>query len=271
VTFKDVLRRCVDRIIPIPRRNSIRLALKRHPFEYQSRWPDIEIFKLGRRDVVFDVGANVGDFTECVLAYQPWAVVHAFEPLPSAFAVLYRKFADYPEIYCNKTALGSTQSVLSLNVSSYEQASSFLPNGRVLDSGVYGIDFTVANTIDVPVDTLANYTAQRGINRIKLLKIDVQGFEIEVLKGAEPVIPYVDYIFAEAHFQEMYKGGPLFTDLFDFLNAKGHQLVRMTAFRLDDDGKLMECDMIFKNQRLTGRRSANARTSDQSRRTRCVQ
>ena len=149
---KDVLRRWADRIIPIPTRNFIRLTLKRHPFEYRSKWPDIEMFRLGRRDVVFDVGANVGDFTECVLAYQPWAVVHAFEPLPAAFANLHRKFADYPDIYCNETALGSTQSVRSLNVSSYDQASSFLPNGRVLNSGVYGIDFTVANTIDVPVD-----------------------------------------------------------------------------------------------------------------------
>ena len=171
--------------------------------------------------------------------------------MPSAFAVLSRKFANYPGIYCNDTALGRTQSVLPLNVCSYDQASSFLPNGRILDDGVYGIDFTVTNTIDVRVDTLANYAAQRGVNRIKLLKLDVQGFEIEVLKGAEAVIPFVEYIFAEAQFQELYKGSPLFTDLFDFLNAKGHQLVRMTDFRSDDEGKLMECDMIFKNQKLT--------------------
>jgi hypothetical protein len=135
-----------------------------------------------------------------------------------------------------------------LNVSTYDQASSFLQNGRVLDRGIYGLDFTVTRTVDVPVDTLNNYTAQRAINRIKLLKLDVQGFEIEVLKGAESVIPLVEYILAEAHFQEMYKGGPLFTHLLDFLNPRGHQLIRMTAFRSDDEGKLTECDMIFKNK-----------------------
>jgi hypothetical protein len=112
-----VFRRFIDRIIPIRRRNVIRLALGRHPIEYRSYWPDIEMCNLKRGDVVFDVGANVGDFTECVLAYQPWAIVHTFEPLPSAFSSLQRKFGEYPGVYCNQAALGSSQSILPLNVS----------------------------------------------------------------------------------------------------------------------------------------------------------
>jgi FkbM family methyltransferase len=204
-----MFRRFIDRIIPIQRRNVVRLALGRHPIEYRSRWPDIEMCSLKRGDVVFDVGANVGDFTEFVLAYQPWAIVHAFEPLPSAFAVLQRRFGEYPGIYCNQAALGSSQCVLPLNVSSYDQASSFLPNGKILESRVYGIDFSMTNTIDVPVDTLANYAIKGEIKRIRLLKLDVQGFEIEVLKGAEAILSYIEYIYAEAHFQELYKGGPV--------------------------------------------------------------
>jgi FkbM family methyltransferase len=69
-----------------------------------------------RKDIVFDVGAKVGDFTECILAHQPQVAVHAFEPLPSAFKTLERKFAEYPGISCNNIALGSTPTVLSLNV-----------------------------------------------------------------------------------------------------------------------------------------------------------
>jgi hypothetical protein len=99
-------------------------------------------------------------------------------------------------------------------------------------------------------DTLTNYALKGGIRRIKLLKLDVQGFEIEVLKGAEVVLSTIEYIYAEGHFQEMYKGGPVFSDLFDFLSPRGHQLVRMTEFRADDNGKLMECDMVFKNKQL---------------------
>jgi hypothetical protein len=119
----------------------------------------------------------------------------------------------------------------------------------MLESRVFGIDFSTIKTINAPVDTLANYAAKGGIKRIKLLKLDVQGFEIEVLKGAEAVLSSIDYIYAEAHFQEMYKGGPVFTNLFDFLYSRGHQLVRMTKFNVDD-GKLVECDMVFKNKQL---------------------
>ena len=83
------------------------------------------------------------------------------------------------------------------------------------------------------------------IKRIRLLKLDVQGFEIEVLKGAEAILSSIEYICAEAHFQELYKGGPVFTDLFDFLCPRGYQLVRMTKFNAHN-GKLIECDMVFK-------------------------
>src|SRR5260370_267040 len=145
------------------------------------------MFGLARRDVVVDVGANVGDFTECALAYQPWVIVHAFEPLPSAFEVLERKFQLYPGIYCNNVALGSRQSVLPLNISSYDQASSFLPNGRVLERGVYGIDFTAAESTKVPVDTLADDATGGRVSHIKLRKLDVPGYEIEVLNVAEAV------------------------------------------------------------------------------------
>jgi FkbM family methyltransferase len=243
-----VLKRFIDRIAPIQWRNWIRLALKRHPIGYRSRWPDIAMCNLQKGDVVFDVGANVGDFTECILAYQPWAIVHSFEPLSSAFSVLQCKFAQYPGIFCNRFALGSSQAILPFNVSSYNQASSFLANGKLLDDRVYGIDFSTTGTIDVPVDTLANYVATRGIKRIKVLKLDVQGFEIEVLRGAETFLSSIEYIFAEAHFQEMYKTGPIFSDLFNFLNSRRHKLIRMTDFRADDSGNLMECDMIFKNE-----------------------
>lgn len=247
-----MLSRPLDNIIPLRVRNRIRLFLKRHPYEYRSRWPDLAMLTLRHKDVVIDVGANVGDFTECVLAYQPGAVVHAFEPLPEPFKVLAGKFPSDPAIHCRNLALGSERSVKSLNVSAYNQASSFLSNGALLKTGVYGIDFSVTGTIDVPVDTLSNYVIEHRIERIKLLKLDVQGYELEVLKGAEPILRLIDYVYTEAQFEELYQRGPLFTDIFEFLCARDHELLRMTAFRSDDAGRLMECDMIFRNRRSSG-------------------
>lgn len=240
----------IKRAVPLRMRNSIRLALRRHPIEYRLMWPDLAMFRLGRNDVVFDVGAHVGDFTDCVLAFQPWAVVHAFEPIREVFEVLDRKFNSHPGVYCENVALASETGEQSIHVSTYAQASSFLENGQVLKQGVYGIDFTPARSEMVRVETLAEYATAHSVNQIKLLKLDVQGFELEVLKGAESMLDKIDFIYAEAQFQELYKHGPMFTDVFEFLSHRGFELVRMTSFRTDDSGKLMECDMIFQARRL---------------------
>ena len=235
----------IKRVVPLSMRNSIRLALRLHPIEYRLMWPDVAMFRLAKNDVVFDAGAHIGDFTDCVLAFQPRAIVHAFEPVREAFDALQRKFKDYPNVCCKNVALGSQSGEQAINVSSYAQASSFLMNGRVLDECVYGIDFTPMKSEMVRVKTLAGYAHACGVERIKLLKLDVQGYELEVLKGAEPVLDRIDFIYAEAQFQELYRNGPLFEEVFEFLNKRRFELIRMTAFRADDHGRLMECDMVF--------------------------
>lgn len=243
------IKQLVKSIVPLRRRNSIRLALKRHPIELRSRWPELAMFNLAKGDVVFDVGANVGDFTECVLAHQPWTIIHAFEPVPQAFETLRKRFQDYEGIYCRNMALGSRLEQKRINVSRFVEASSFLPNGRLLNNRVYGIDFTIEELVPVAVETVASYCSDHSVSCIKLLKLDVQGYELEVLKGAVPVLDTIQFIYAEAQFQELYKDGPLFQDLFAFLHVHQFELVRMASFRADDEGRLMECDMIFRNRK----------------------
>lgn len=114
-----------------------------------------------------------------------------------------------------------------------------------LRDGVYGLDFSADRTIEVDVRRLADYVRDNDVSAIDLLKLDVQGYELEVLRGSEEVLSRVAWIYTEAQFQDLYAGGPTFTDTFTFLNARGFDLVRMTSFRADDDGNLMECDMIF--------------------------
>lgn len=243
------LKQLARRFLPLRWRNAARLALKQHPFDRRLRWPDLAMVNLSRGDVVFDIGANVGNFTECVLAYQPWAVVHAFEPLPQPFTILSERFREYTDIHCRNLAMGSRREQKSINVNRFAEASSFLENGRLLNNSVYGIDFAVESSLPVSIETLADYAGAHAVSRIKLLKLDVQGYELEVLKGAEPVLEAIEFIYTEAQFQELYKHGPLFTDIFDFLSRRRFELLRMTSFRADDDGRLMECDMVFRNRR----------------------
>lgn len=233
--------------VPLRMRNAIRLFLRRHPIEYRSRWPDLEMFQLSRNDLVFDVGANIGDFIECVLAYEPWAIVHAFEPLQEPFCQIKDKFKDYRGIFFQNIALGGECGRRCFYQGNYDQISSFLKINPDMAKKIPRVDFGIKRTIDVPIETLDAYVRRTNIQKIKLLKIDVQGYEMEVLKGACRTLPAIEYIYTEAQMQELYNGAPTYNSIFSFLSNRGFMLERMTSFRFDTNNDLFECDMIFKN------------------------
>ena len=234
---------------PLHWRNQVRVWLHRHPLELRLHYPDIGDLHLPQEPVVFDVGSNTGQFAESMLAWRPRACVHAFEPQACALAAMKSLLGGYPRASFNAFALGAQPCMRKFFVSRFDQASSFLPNGEVLAHGVGGIDFTTQEEIEVEIRTLADYARERGVERIDLLKLDVQGFEIEVFKGAAPVLDRIDWIYSEAQFKELYEGGPRWTDQAAFLHAHGFDLIRMCGFRRDDSGDLMECDMLFRRRR----------------------
>lgn len=244
-----MVRSLIRRATSLRLRNDLRLRLGRHPIELRERFPDLAAVPLGKGAVVIDGGANVGAFSECVLAWQPWARLHAFEPIPEVFATLQERLAPYGGgVSLQRAALGAARGEGDFHVNRVPQASSFYENGGELDRRLYGIDFTTAETIRVPIETLADYVRERGLPRVDLLKLDVQGYELEVLKGAEPVLDRIAYIYCEAQFRELYRGAPLVPEIFTWLHERGFELLRMAAFRANDAGQLIQCDMLFANQ-----------------------
>src|SRR4051794_13917120 len=77
------------------------------------------------RPLIFDVGANIGQTIESILEVLNEPVIHAFEPMPSAFARLQDKFQSRPNIHLNNIGLGSKQGSLSLQENTLHMMSSF--------------------------------------------------------------------------------------------------------------------------------------------------
>jgi len=223
-----------------------------HPIEYRARWPDIARLKLKPGDVVLDVGANVGSFVECCLAYQPWVIIHAFEPLPDCYQTLHSKFLSFARVFIENKAVGCKESELSINVSQFSEASSFLKQTKVLEDGLYGIDFSIKQKLTVPVIKLSDYIKENSLETIRLLKIDTQGFELEVLKGANESLNNMEFIYLEGAFKPLYENQSLVNDLQMYLSQYGFSLENMCSIRLDDNCDLLECDMLFWNRQYAG-------------------
>ena len=169
--------------------------------------------------VVFDVGANEGAFSELLrsgLAKIP-AQIHAFEPGPETFRVLSARLGGARGVVLNATALGSAEGTLALYS---DRPGSPLASLHRRDLARFGV---ALDRVDrVAVTTLDRYCETRGVERIDLLKLDVEGHELEVLRGAarmlaERRIRMVTFEFGGCHVDSRV----FFRDFHDLLTAAG--------------------------------------------------
>ena len=153
-------------------------------------------------EIVLDVGANCGDYSEFIYECNKKVKIHLFEPDDSNFSILKNKFSDIKHFKINKLALGERKEMLR-----------FYSDG--VFSSFYG-DKSSNRFFDVEVDTLDNYCASNHILNISLLKIDVEGHELSVLKGSQKMISdrkirYIQFEFGNpstlsgVNFKDIYK------------------------------------------------------------------
>ncbi len=147
------------------------------------RWFIERQLRLWDPVVVLDVGANVGDYAQAVLKATK-AQVHCFEPQPAVAEVLRANLADFGDrAVVVESGVGATESRLKLH---YNPDSSELAS---FSEEVNQIGYVNnAQSVEVPVTTLDAYVAHAGLDRVDFIKIDTEGYEREVLLGAQHVI-----------------------------------------------------------------------------------
>ena len=159
---------------------------------------------------VFDVGANLGQTIESFREVFPRPTIHAFEPGPQTFRELQAKHSATPGVSLNNCALGAELGTLEFIENTSPDMSSFLEPGATS----WG---DIKNRIKLNVNTIDGYCTERGIDAIDVLKSDTQGYELEVIKGAERLLSQrrIHLIYIEIIFSEMYRGFSRFDQIFD--------------------------------------------------------
>jgi FkbM family methyltransferase len=166
------------------------------------------------KPVVFDVGANEGHWISSVLAICPAAEIHAFEPQP---ALAERVRATYPHVHLNAIGLGHEPGTLELFDYADHPGSQ---HASVLPGVIDNVHGGSARSQKVPIGTVDQYCAERRIEHIDFLKIDVEGFELNVLRGAPRMLKGGRIDVIQFEFNEMNLVGRTFMrDFFAELSA----------------------------------------------------
>lgn len=175
--------------------------------------------------------------------------MHAFEPFGESFDRMKALYGDDSRIHMNRSGVGAESGESQLNVLTGSKVSnSFLaPERATWDAIEYHTG--VIEQERVPVVTLDQYCAENNVESVYLIKVDVQGFEIEVLKGAGRILGTTDYVFVEAGIERLYEGAPSFAEVHSEMEKRGFHLMTMRAWHRGNH-RLVETDMLFRRNGL---------------------
>lgn len=193
-------------------------------------------------DQVIDVGANKGQFSLLARLLHPTVPIHGFEPLPSEGGVYRRIFHRDPNVVLHELALGESCGIAEIHLSRRADSSSMLPIGELQSTFFPKTD--EIGTLEVRVGTLDEFESIWSSAQRALLKLDVQGFELSVLKGARQALKHCAFVYVECSEVALYSGQPLFPEVSEFLAAEGFKPV-MRANEQWLDGKLIQADHLF--------------------------
>ena len=193
---------------------------------------------------VVDVGANVGQWSEMLLHLITPERLVMIEPEPRAFSELQRSFGAKANVELHHLAAGDTNGATRFHITRDSTGASVLPP-RAEMRELVGSNWTVESEIEVPMRTLDTLLA--AVPGISLLKIDVQGFEREVLKGAAQVLTRTNFLLIELNYQRQYVGGSWFGEVHEILTQQ-HPFALVNASRpLRLNGRASMSDGLYVN------------------------
>jgi FkbM family methyltransferase len=242
----------IDRLAVAINRNNRKRKLRNTPASklgigYLSSLELLELIKADGYDgkTIYDIGANIGTWTLLAKAFFPESTIHAFEPLSNHLTQFNEKTKELKNINIHTFCLGSENTESIINVSSFSDSSSLLDSAP-LEFEEFGIQ--KINEEKVQVKRLDTVIESGLAIAPDIVKIDVQGFELEVLKGMGDYLNSTTYLIIEVSFKEYYLGQPLFLEIANYLagfDFKIYALGHSTPIGIE----LGQTDVLFKKQK----------------------
>lgn len=221
------------RLVPQP--GALRALRTWRPFSITSFQMLRRLHALGLRPrTVIDGGANIGQFARAAAETFPAARVISFEPLPDVAKRLREHLSDLERVRVVESALGPQTDTIRFYRTDYSHSSSALQPTH-----------SVSEEIEVPVGRLDDFLEDEPLEAPVLLKLDLQGYELAALQGAEATLSRTTHVLLEVAFDETYREEPRFHELSNFLEQRGFCFLRPVDTLTDERDLIVQMDALF--------------------------
>lgn len=195
----------------------------------------LKISKIKNVKTIIDVGANVGFFSLLARDLYPQATIHAFEPAPQTFTCLQKNFLADKKTYVYQQGL--SDSICKARMK-------FDPDLSATSS------VNKKGKLEIDLITLDYFTRNQRISTIDLLKVDTEGFESHVLKGASKTLAKTRYLHIEVTIEN--NQNYTFSELLGLLNSPKYnfQLLSYRSYTDKGIGEATVFDLLLKNIKL---------------------
>lgn len=179
--------------------------------------------------IVFDVGANIGEYTQYILGINPDVRIFCFEPVLNTYMHLKNNLSkeiNSGKLVVNNFGLSDNQSEADIFI--YEDLSG---NNSLYFNEIYGVSDKTLRKEKILLKTLNEYTDSNNINRIDYLKIDVEGHEFKVICGASDLINKKMIKCIQFEYNSNWKvSGLKLCEVFEYLTPFGYEFYRLTIW-----------------------------------------
>jgi len=185
--------------------------------------------------VILEAGVANGVNTEEMARFWPEARIHGFEPVPAAMALARSRISKLGDrIHLYPFALGKASGTMTMNLSGSGDAAETQSSSLLKPTGhLEAYDFVeFKHQIEVKIVSLDEWAKQHGVSTVDFLWLDLQGYELFALTGAETLLGGAKALHVEISHRPMFEGGVLYPELKAWLERRGFEPVIDATFRL---------------------------------------
>jgi FkbM family methyltransferase len=192
---------------------------------------------LPQNPVIVEAGSHIGLDTREMSKIWPDAKIFAFEPIPELFTQLKNNTAGCPNVKCFQIALGdkSGKTIIHQSSGASDGSSSLLTPKAHLE---HHPEVFFEKELEVEVITIPDWMKTNSIANVDFFWLDLQGFELDVLKKAEHVLKNTKVVYTEVSIVENYQGGALYKELKEWLESLGFK-VNKEEIPWEDGGNVL--------------------------------